>query len=213
MRWLYAIPSSDTGIHSRATACSRSLALMSARISPVAAAASSSDAESGFESLEEIAGQGVERRVTRVKGGGESSFGREELGVPVEPVRECCSWLVRCGQRRGRVGAGVYLALKHGLDQVRALREVPVQRSDSDAGQVGDLPWRARPRLRCRRRPSPLRAGSRCCVARRRAAGAPLARVRPEPRRRAGGPRTTPCSPSRHSFNLLSGRAFRIVPE
>src|SRR5258705_257623 len=41
MRWLYAIPSSDTGVHSRATARSRSLALMSARISPVAAAASS----------------------------------------------------------------------------------------------------------------------------------------------------------------------------
>ena len=35
MPWLYAIPSSDTGMHSRATACSRSLALMSARISRV----------------------------------------------------------------------------------------------------------------------------------------------------------------------------------
>jgi hypothetical protein len=43
MRWLYAIPSSDTGVHSRATAYSRSLALMSARISPVATAASSSE--------------------------------------------------------------------------------------------------------------------------------------------------------------------------
>ena len=35
MRWLYAIPSSDPGVHSRATARSRSLALMSERISPV----------------------------------------------------------------------------------------------------------------------------------------------------------------------------------
>jgi hypothetical protein len=96
-------------------------------------------AESGCEPLEEVAGQGVERRVARVKGGGESSFGHEELGVPVEPLRECYSRLVRRGQRQGRVGAGIYLALKHGLDQVRAPREVPVQRSDSDAGQVGDL--------------------------------------------------------------------------
>jgi hypothetical protein len=29
--------------------------------------------------------------------------------------------------------------LENGLDQVRALREVPVQRADADAGQVGDL--------------------------------------------------------------------------
>jgi hypothetical protein len=74
-----------------------------------------------------------------VKGCRESSFGRDELGVPVEPLRECYSWLVRCGQRRGRVGAGIHLALKHRLDQVRTLREVPVQRSDSDAGQISDL--------------------------------------------------------------------------
>jgi hypothetical protein len=36
-------------------------------------------------------------------------------------------------------GAGVYLVLKHGLDEVRAQREVPVQRPDPDAGQVGYL--------------------------------------------------------------------------
>ena len=95
--------------------------------------------ESRSDSLVEVAGQGVERRIARVKGGGESSLGGEELGVPVEPLRECRPRLVRRGQRRGRVGAGIYLALKHGLDEVRALREVPVQGSDSDAGQVSDL--------------------------------------------------------------------------
>jgi hypothetical protein len=95
--------------------------------------------EGGCDSLEEVAGQGVERRVARVKGRGESSLGPEELGVPVEPLLECFSWLVGRGQRRGRGGAGVYLVLKHGLDEVRALREVPVQRPDADAGQVGDL--------------------------------------------------------------------------
>jgi hypothetical protein len=50
---------------------------------------------------------------------------------------------VRRGQRRGRVRAGIDLALEDGLDQVRTLRKVPVQRSDSDAGQVRDLfRWR-----------------------------------------------------------------------
>ena len=33
-----------------------------------------------------------------MQGRSESSFGREELGVPEEPVHECCSWLVRGGQ-------------------------------------------------------------------------------------------------------------------
>jgi hypothetical protein len=95
--------------------------------------------EGGSESLHEVAGQGVERRVARVEGRGESSFGGEEPSVPVEPFREGVSGFVRRGQRRGRVGAGVHLPLEHGFDQVRALREVPVQRSDPDAGQVGDL--------------------------------------------------------------------------
>jgi hypothetical protein len=47
MRWLYAIPSSATGRHKLATAYSRYLGLMSARISPLAAAASSSDPRVG----------------------------------------------------------------------------------------------------------------------------------------------------------------------
>ena len=74
-----------------------------------------------------------------MQGYSEPSFGRQELGVPVEPLREGDSWRVRCAQRRGRVGAGIHLAPKDGLDQVRAPREVPVERSDPDAGQIGDL--------------------------------------------------------------------------
>jgi hypothetical protein len=46
---------------------------------------------------------------------------------------------MRGHQRRGRVGARIHSALEHGLDQVRALREVPVQRPDPDLGQIGDL--------------------------------------------------------------------------
>jgi hypothetical protein len=95
--------------------------------------------QGGLGSLVEVAGQGRERRVAGVKGLRQPLLGREELGVPVQPPGERLSWLVRRRQRGGRVGAGVYLALKHGLDQVRALREVPVQGSDADTGPVGDL--------------------------------------------------------------------------
>jgi hypothetical protein len=69
----------------------------------------------------------------------ESSLGREKLGLAVQPPRECVSWLVRCAPRRGGVGAGIHLALQDGLDEVRAPREVPVQRSDSDASRISDL--------------------------------------------------------------------------
>jgi len=90
--------------------------------------------EGGSEPLPEVPGQFVERRLAGVKGRSESWFEREELGVPVQPVRECCCWLLCGGQGLRRISAGIYLALKHGLDQIRALRKVPVQRSNSDAG-------------------------------------------------------------------------------
>jgi hypothetical protein len=61
---------------------------------------------------------------------GESAFGRDQRGELVEPLREGDPRLVPGGQRRGRVGAGVDLAFDHGLDQVRALREVPVERAE-----------------------------------------------------------------------------------
>ena len=49
-----------------------------------------------------------------MQGARESSFGRQELGVLVQPRCECCSWLVRRGQRWGRVGAGIDPALQKG---------------------------------------------------------------------------------------------------
>ena len=45
-----------------------------------------------------------------MQGRGEPAFGRDELGVPADPPRERFARLVRRGQRRSRVGAGVYLA-------------------------------------------------------------------------------------------------------
>ena len=38
--------------------------------------------EGGCDSLKEVAGQGVERWIARLKGRSESSFGREEFGIP-----------------------------------------------------------------------------------------------------------------------------------
>jgi hypothetical protein len=75
---------------------------------------------------------------------GESALGREQLGEPVDPLDERFRRLVPGAQLRARVGDGVDSALYHGFNQVRALREVPVQRADSDPGQVGDLPLTAR---------------------------------------------------------------------
>ena len=71
------------------------------------------------------------------------------------------------------------------------MREVPVQRSDSDPDEVGDL---LRGRVHARGAEDGLR---------RREQGADVAlRVGTQP---------TPCSPLRHSFNLLSGMTFHIV--
>jgi hypothetical protein len=73
-----------------------------------------------------------------VQRGGQATFGRQELGVLVQPGRQGGhSRFAGRGQRR--VGAGVYPVLEHGHDQVRALREVPVQRADPDASQISDL--------------------------------------------------------------------------
>jgi hypothetical protein len=70
---------------------------------------------------------------------GESAFGREQLGETVDPLGECFGRLVRGTQGRARVGDRVDPAFHDGFDQVRTLREVPVQRADSYAGQIGDL--------------------------------------------------------------------------
>jgi hypothetical protein len=95
--------------------------------------------EGRAESLQEVTGQPRERRVPRVQRRGESAFGREQFGEPVDPLGECFGRLVRGTQGRASVGDGVDPAFHDGFDQVRTLREVPVQRADSYAGQVGDL--------------------------------------------------------------------------
>jgi hypothetical protein len=95
--------------------------------------------ESGAEPLQKVAGQPGERRVARVQCRGETALGAEQLGEPVDPARERLCRLERGSQHRARLGNGVDAGLHHGLHQVRALREVPVQRADPDTGQVGDL--------------------------------------------------------------------------
>ena len=90
--------------------------------------------QGGPEPLHEIAGQGGERRVTRMQGRGESMLGGEELGVPLQPLLQRLIGGARPSQLAGGAGAGVDLVLKHGLHKVRALREVPVHRADPDAG-------------------------------------------------------------------------------
>jgi hypothetical protein len=95
-------------------------------------------AQGRFELLVEVAGQGVKGRIAGVQGRGQAPFGRQELGVLTQPARQRRGPRLARGRRRRR-GAGVDPALQHGHHQVRALREVPVQRADPDAGQVSDL--------------------------------------------------------------------------
>ena len=95
--------------------------------------------EGGAESLQEVAGQPREGRVARVQRRGESALGREQVCEPMDPLGECFGWLVHGTQGRARGGNGVDPAFHDGFDQVGALREVPVQRADSYAGQVSDL--------------------------------------------------------------------------
>ena len=61
----------------------------------------------GAESLQEAAGQPGEGRVPRVQRRGESAFGREQFGEPVDPLGECFGRLVRGTQGRARDGDGV----------------------------------------------------------------------------------------------------------
>jgi hypothetical protein len=82
--------------------------------------------EGRAESLQELTGQSREGRVSRVQRRGESAFGREQFGEPVNPLGECFGRLVRGTQGRARVGDGDDPALHYGFDQIRALREVPV---------------------------------------------------------------------------------------
>jgi hypothetical protein len=57
----------------------------------------------------------------------------------VDPLGECFGRLVRGTQGRARVRDSVDPAFHDGFDQIRTLREVPVQRADPYTGQVGDL--------------------------------------------------------------------------
>ena len=128
-----------TGWHNNAIACRRSSASRSPRIAPSAAAASSRARECGSQPLHEVAGQPFERRIAGVQGGGEPAFGPEEFDEPVDPERQRPRRWVGGAQLGAGGGDGVDPGPHHGLDQVRALGEVPVQRADADSGEVGDL--------------------------------------------------------------------------
>jgi len=92
MRWLYATPSSATGRHRLATAYRRYLGLMSARTSPLAVAASSSDpgealsvAETGASAASwRCVGWVERRRGTQYEPGGHSEQINESDNCEIE---------------------------------------------------------------------------------------------------------------------------------
>ena len=97
----------------------------------------------GFKPLLEIDGQGVESRVSRVQGRGETAFGRDEVHVTLHPSRQRFAGLVLGGQNWRGICAGIDFTTKDGRDQIRALRKVTIDSADADAGRFGDLSYRS----------------------------------------------------------------------
>ena len=95
--------------------------------------------ERGSQPLHEVAGQRGEGGIARVQGRREPALGPEQLDVAIDPERERLGRWVGGGQLRPGLGEVVDPRLHDGLDQVRALREVPVQRADAHPGEIGDL--------------------------------------------------------------------------
>ena len=137
MRSLCA-PSPD-GKHSEATARKRFCGSTPARASPGLLGCREQRRQRGAEVLLEVRRERVEGSVAGVERRGEPALGRDEPRVAVQPLRERLAGRVGARESRCRSGAGVDLAAEHGRDEVRALREVAVDRPDADAGLRRDL--------------------------------------------------------------------------
>ena len=138
-----AWPLSWAGMHKLATALRRSSASMSARTSPAAAADFEKRPKGGPESLLKIRAQRLEGRVSRMQRRGEPALGGNEAGISLHPTRQGFEGLVLGRKDRRGVRAGVDFATEDGSDQVRALRKVPVNGADADAGLFCDFSHRS----------------------------------------------------------------------
>jgi hypothetical protein len=95
--------------------------------------------ESRLQLLHQVPGKIVVRGIAGVQGRGEAALGADESGEPIHPHREGFPWRLLGRERRRSCRAGIDFALHHGDDQVGPAREVPIEGSDADAGEVGDL--------------------------------------------------------------------------
>ena len=94
------------------------------------------------EAPHEDRGQVVKRRIAGMQCRREALFGGHKLGQAIEPLLERDARRVLRGQRRGRLRAGIDLALEHRDNEVGTVGEVAIEGADPDAGGVGDLLWR-----------------------------------------------------------------------
>ncbi len=96
----------------------------------------------GSDALLEVRSQGFKGRISRVQGRREPAFGRNKRGVSLQPFRQCLARRVFRSEERGGLRAGIDFAAEDGCDEVAALREVPVNGADADAGLFCDLSHR-----------------------------------------------------------------------
>ncbi|MEP7098322.1 MAG: hypothetical protein ABI748_11705 [Dokdonella sp.] len=92
--------------------------------------------------LLEVSGQGFEGRVSRVQRRGKSTFGRDEICIPLHPLGQRNAGHVLGRKARSGLGAGIDLLTEDSCHQVRTLREVAVNRAYPDACRLRDCAHR-----------------------------------------------------------------------
>lgn len=95
--------------------------------------------ESRTETLFPMGWQGVERRVSRVQGLGETALGGDQLGEAPHPQFQRLEGRVPARERGRRIGAGIHLSPEYGRDQVGATGEMPIHGPGAHACALRDV--------------------------------------------------------------------------
>jgi NAD(P)-dependent dehydrogenase (short-subunit alcohol dehydrogenase family) len=95
--------------------------------------------EPGFQVIRQC----IERRIARVKRGGETALRGNEVDQPLQPTFQRITRLVFGSGREGGIGARIDLIPQDGHDQIRTPRKAAVDRADADPGPLGDFAHRS----------------------------------------------------------------------
>ena len=77
--------------------------------------------------------------IARVQRCRKPSLRSDEVHVALHPATQCLTRLVLSRDLKGRIRASIYLGLKNGHNEIRALREMTVYRTKPDARPFRDL--------------------------------------------------------------------------